>query len=125
MAESYPPVSPFAAGLRCRCPRCGVGRLFRGYLTVADKCSHCELDLKASDSGDGPAVFVIFIVGPIVTGLALWVEAAFEPPLWVHALLWIPAICGGSMLLLRPFKATMIALQYRHKSGEAGSATFD
>ena len=102
-----------------------MGRLFEGYLTVAKTCDHCGLDLKAADSGDGPAVFVIFIVGPIVTGLALWVQSVFEPPLWIHALLWIPAICGGSVLLLRPFKAVMIALQYRHKSGEAGSETFD
>lgn len=102
-----------------------MGRLFQGYLTVAEKCEHCELDLKASDSGDGPAVFVIFIVGPVVTGLAFWVEAAFEPPFWAHALLWIPAIVGGSMALLRPFKAVMIALQYRHKSGDAGTAKFD
>jgi uncharacterized protein (DUF983 family) len=125
MAESYPPQSPFATGLRCKCPRCGVGRLFDGYLTIAETCEHCGLDLKASDSGDGPAIFVIFIISPIVTGLALWVEAVFEPPLWLHAVLWTPTILGGSMLLLRPFKAVLVALQYRHKAGESGTETFD
>lgn len=125
MAEIFPPQSPFATGLRCRCPRCGTGRLFDGYLKIAATCEHCDLDLKASDSGDGPAVFVIFIIGPIITGLALWVETAFGPPLWLHAVLWIPAILGGAMLLLRPFKAVLIALQYRHRSGDTGSKTFD
>lgn len=125
MAESFPPQSPFSTGLRCRCPRCGVGRLFDGYLTIADTCEYCDLNLKASDSGDGPAIFVIFIIGPIVTALALWVEATFEPPIWLHALLWIPTILGGSMLLLRPFKAVLVALQYRHKAGASGTDTFD
>jgi uncharacterized protein (DUF983 family) len=99
--------------------------LFDGYLTIANTCEHCGLDLKASDSGDGPAVFVIFIIGPIVTGLAFWVQAAFAPPLWVHALLWTPTILGGSLLLLRPFKAILVALQYRHRAGEGGTNTFD
>jgi uncharacterized protein (DUF983 family) len=119
----YPPVSPFSAGIRCRCPRCGVGKLFVGYLTVAPRCSVCGLDLKAADSGDGPAVFVIFIVGPIVTGLALWVEVAFQPAYWVHMVLWGPAILAGSFVLLRPFKAVLIALQYRHRAGETGQPT--
>ncbi|NKB56096.1 MAG: DUF983 domain-containing protein [Alphaproteobacteria bacterium] len=125
MVDFFPPLSPYATGLRCRCPRCGVGRLFNGLLTVAARCTHCDLDFSASDSGDGPAVFVIFIVGPIATGLALWVEAAFAPPMWLHLVLWIPAILGGSIALLRPFKATLVALQYRHKAGEAGTRTFD
>ena len=125
MADSYPPLSPYATGLRCRCPRCGIGPLFDGLLTVSARCARCDLDLSAQDSGDGPAVFVIFIVGPIVVGLALWVEVTFVPPLWLHLVLWVPAIIGGSLLLLRPFKAILIALQYRHKAGEIGTRTFD
>jgi len=119
----FPPVSPFSAGIRCRCPRCGVGPLFAGFLTIAERCSACGLDLKAADSGDGPAVFVIFIVGPIITGLAFWVEVAFEPPYWLHMALWGPLILVGSLLLLRPFKATLVALQYRHRAGETGQRT--
>ena len=125
MADSYPPLSPYSTGLRCRCPRCGTGRLFSGFLTIAPRCTHCDLDFSAQDSGDGPAVFVIFIVGPIVTGLAFWFEFTYMPPMWVHLLLWIPAVLGGSLLLLRPLKAILVALQYRHKADEAGTRTFD
>lgn len=109
-------VSPFSAGLRCRCPRCGRGKLFRGLLTVAPVCTECGLDLKAEDSGDGPAVFVIFILGAAVVPLAILVETLFQPPEWVHLALWPPVIVAGTLGLLRPFKATMIALQYRHRS---------
>ncbi len=125
MADSGPPPSPFWAGLRSRCPRCGKGALFEGYLTVAPVCGVCGLDLSASDTGDGPAVFVIFIVGPIVTGLAFWFEIVFEPPLWVHMIIWTPVVIGGSLWLLRPFKAILVALQYRYKAGDAGTRTFD
>jgi uncharacterized protein (DUF983 family) len=124
MRRTTPAVSPFSAGLRCRCPRCGIGRLFDGFLTVADKCSVCGLDYSVADSGDGPAIFVIFIVGPIVTGFALWTEATFQPPYWVHVVLWGPAVLGGCLLLLRPFKATLVALQYRNRAGDTGHHTF-
>ena len=116
MAEDwYPPVSPFAAGLACKCPRCGRGRLYSGLLKVAARCEACGLDLAKQDSGDGPAVFVILILGFVVVGLALWVELAYEPPFWVHAVLWVPLILVGALVLLRPFKATLIALQFRHR----------
>jgi len=113
--DYYDPISPFRAGLTCRCPRCGRGRLFRGFLDVADRCEVCGLDFRSHDSGDGPAVFIILILGFVVVGLALWLELTFAPPLWVHLVLWFPLILGGSIGLLRPFKATLIALQYRHK----------
>lgn len=113
---SYPSISPIRAGLACRCPRCGRGKLYAGFLTVAPRCAVCGLDLSAQDSGDGPAVFIILILGFIVVGLALWTEIAFEPPFWVHAVLWPPVILGGSLLMLRPFKGVLIALQYRHRS---------
>ncbi|MBT5108795.1 MAG: DUF983 domain-containing protein [Rhodospirillaceae bacterium] len=119
VTASYPPLSAFSTGLRCRCPRCGVGKLFDGYLTIAATCGHCGLDLAASDSGDGPAIFVIFIVGPIVTGLALWTEVRFTPPIWVHMVLWLPMVLGGSIWLLRPFKAVLVALQYKHQAGDS------
>jgi uncharacterized protein (DUF983 family) len=111
-----PAPSPFAAGLLCRCPRCGVGPLFAGFLTVAPTCSHCDLDLAMADSGDGPAVFVIFIVGFVVVGFALILERLAEPPAWVHLVLEMPMILVGSFLLLRPFKATLIALQWANKA---------
>ncbi len=114
------PISPFRTGLACRCPACGEGRLFRGFLELVERCPVCGLDLSAADSGDGPAVFIILILGIVIVGLALVVEVEFEPPLWLHALIWPPLILGGALLLLRPFKATMIALQYKHKTHERG-----
>jgi len=106
-------VSPFAAGLACRCPRCGKGPLFAGYLKVAPVCTSCGLDLGFADSGDGPAIFVIFAVAPIVMILAFIVEALFHPAPWMHLVLWIPTVIVLTLLFLRPFKATMIALQYQ------------
>ena len=108
-------VSPFQAGLLCRCPNCGRGRLFAGILTVRARCAECGFDLHAHDVGDGAAVFVILILGFVVVGLALLVEARFEPPLWVHAVIWPFVIFGGAIAMLRPLKATLIALQFRHR----------
>ncbi|MEP7241700.1 MAG: DUF983 domain-containing protein [Devosia sp.] len=110
-------VSPFAAGWSCRCPRCGEGDLYAGFLKVAPRCQSCGLDLAFADSGDGPAVFVIFAVAPIVIILAFIVEALFHPAPWMHLVLWIPAVIILTLLLLRPFKATMIALQYQRHAG--------
>jgi uncharacterized protein (DUF983 family) len=101
------------SGLLCRCPRCGTGKLYAGYLKFTDRCTVCDLDYRFADAGDGPAVFVILIVA-----CALAVELNFQPPYWVHAVLWLPltlVICLG---LLPPFKATLFALQYRNQAGE-------
>jgi uncharacterized protein (DUF983 family) len=113
--------NPFAIGLSARCPRCGKGRLFKGFLGLEASCEACGLDYAFANSGDGPAVFIIFVVGFIVIGLAALVEALFHPPPFVHLMLWIPAVIVLSLALLRPFKATMIALQYRHQAEEGRS----
>ena len=110
----FAPVSVARAAFLCRCPRCGEGRLFTGLLTVRPACPSCGLDFSAEDAGDGPQVFVIFFLGLIVVGLAALVELKFAPPIWVHPVLWTPLIVGGAILLLRPLKAGLIALQYRH-----------
>tara|TARA_Y100000766_G_scaffold272588_1_gene272580 strand:+ start:1125 stop:1442 length:318 start_codon:yes stop_codon:yes gene_type:complete len=102
-----------------------MGRLFDSLLSVRPVCDICDLDLQAVDSGDGPAVFVMFIVGLAVVGLAFWLEVAFAPPYWLHMLIWPPLIVVGSIALLRLFKATQIALQFRNKAGEGGLNTFD
>lgn len=115
MADSL--VSPFSAGLRCTCPRCGEGALFSGFLKPAPRCESCGLDFTFADSGDGPAVFVIFAVAPIVILLAFITEALFHPAPWMHLVLWIPAVIVLSLLLLRPFKGVMIALQYQKQAG--------
>ena len=111
-------VSPWVAGLWCRCPRCGKGALFDGFLTPAKRCTVCGLDYSFADSGDGPAVFIMLIVGFVVTGGAVIVEALYSPPYWVHAALWLPLAIALPLLILRPFKATMIALQYANKAQE-------
>ncbi len=113
-ARHFAPVSITRAAFACRCPRCGEGRLFKGLLTVRPACPSCGLDFSAEDAGDGPQVFVIFFLGLIIVGLAVWVELKFAPPIWVHMLVWTPLILGGAILMLRPLKAGLIALQYRH-----------
>lgn len=113
-----PAPNPLLAGLKCRCPRCGEGRLFAGFLSVRPSCSECGLDFAFANSGDGPAVFIIFVVGFLVIGLAAVTEALFRPPPFIHLILWIPTVIVLSLLLIRPFKATMIALQYRHDAHE-------
>ena len=110
--------SPFVAGLRCRCPRCGEGALLQGFLTPRAQCEACGQDFSFADSGDGPAVFIMFIAGFLVVGAALLVELRYEPPFWVHAVLWIPAVLIVSLGLLRPLKGLMIALQYANKAEE-------
>src|SRR5579863_9674676 len=106
------------AGLSCACPRCGQGKLFQGFLTPRPRCEACELDYGFADSGDGPAVFIMFLAGFIVVGAALTVEALYHPPYWVHAALWIPLILIVTLGPLRPMKGLMIALQFHHKAGE-------
>jgi uncharacterized protein (DUF983 family) len=108
-------VSPLRVALACRCPRCGRGRLFAGLLNVRQACEICGLDLSAQDAGDGPAVFAILFLGIIVVGLAALVEINFSPPIWVHLLFWAPLILVGAVAMLRPLKAGLIALQYRHR----------
>ena len=113
-----PEPSVLAATLLARCPRCGKGRLFGGFLKIAPACKTCGLDFSAFEAGDGPAIFVILIVGAIVAGGALIVEVMFQPPYWVHALIWGPAILILSLGLLRPLKAGLIVLQYKHRAEE-------
>ena len=114
----FPPVDPVSAGLRGRCPRCGEGRMFSSVLSLAKRCGVCRLDYSFADAGDGPAVFVILIIGFIVVGLALWMEVSVNPPLWLHFLLWIPLTLVLSLVALRLIKGVLIALQYSNKAAE-------
>ena len=114
--------SPFGAGIRCRCPACGRGALFRGFLTVVPECGVCGQDLRAHEEGDGPAVFAILVLGAVMVALALLAEVHFRPPLWLHAVLWTPLTVAGAMALLRPLKATLIALQFRNRPEDYDAA---
>ena len=109
---------PIGRGLAGRCPRCGGGKLFAGYLTLALRCTKCGLDYSFADAGDGPAIFVILIAGFVVVGAALVVEIQYHPPIWVHALLWGPLILITTLVPLRALKGLLIALQYHHKAAE-------
>ncbi|PKQ07359.1 MAG: hypothetical protein CVT73_08765 [Alphaproteobacteria bacterium HGW-Alphaproteobacteria-12] len=111
--------SSIEAGLRACCPRCGKGKLYDGFLTLAPGgCRECGLDYGFADAGDGPAVFIMMIAGFLVVGLALWVEVTWSPPYWLHAVLWIPLTLLLTIGLLRPLKGWLVAQQYRHKARE-------
>ena len=110
--------SPIVAGLTCRCPRCGKGKLFEGFLSLRQRCDVCGLNYNFADAGDGPAVFIILLAGFVVVGCALVVEFKYAPPFWVHAMLWAPLILATTLLPLRPMKGLMIALQFHHKAAE-------
>ena len=116
----YPNLSPLRTGLACRCPRCGRGKLFNGLLTLAEACPVCQLDYRKADSGDGPAVFLIFILGALAVGLLFVFQFVLELPEWLTWLLLITLVLGGALALLRPAKAIMIALQYKHRVGGFG-----
>lgn len=110
--------TPISRGLRGRCPRCGEGSLFRGFLTLRPRCESCGLDLSFADAGDGPAVFVILFGGFLVVFAALITEVLFRPPFWLHALLWLPLILIVTLVPLRLIKGLLIDLQYHHKAQE-------
>ncbi len=114
--DDFPPIPAISTGLAGRCPRCGLGRLFKGFLTVAPRCEHCGLDFAFADSGDGPAVFVTLAVGTIVVGLALILDVAYEPPIWVHLVISLPLAVILCLGVLRPAKGVLVALQYRNKA---------
>lgn len=117
-ANAPPPVPALKAALTARCPRCGEGPLFRGPLALRDRCEKCGLDYKFIDTGDGPAIFGIMILGFLVLGGALIVEFKIGPPLWVHLLLWGVGTPLLALALLRFLKALLIALQFKHKAEE-------
>lgn len=114
----YPPIEPIQAGMKGRCPRCGEGKLFSGYLQVKDRCGVCGLDYGFADAGDGPAIFVMLIVGFIVVGLALWMEVNYGPPIWLHMVLWIPLTLVLCLAALKVIKGILITLQYANKAEE-------
>ncbi|CAN7564858.1 DUF983 domain-containing protein [Phenylobacterium sp. LjRoot225] len=111
--------NPFLAGLTGRCPNCGEGRLYEGFLKVAPQCEACGFDLAAADSGDGPAVFVILIAGFVVAFAALFTEVALHPPVWVHLIVWLPATLILCLALLRPTKGLLLASQFKNKASES------
>ena len=111
-------LNPFLAGALGRCPNCGRGPLYAGFLTLPEACADCGYPLAKADSGDGPAVFVIMIVGFLIVFSALLTEIAYHPPVWVHLVVWLPLGAGLCLGLLRPMKGLMIAAQIRNKASQ-------
>jgi uncharacterized protein (DUF983 family) len=119
MAEDHAHLpSPYSTGLAGRCPRCGEGKLFEGFLKLRPRCVACGLDYGFADSADGPAVFIMLIAGFAVLGAALAVEIAYEPPIWLHLVMWLPLALIVCLALLRPMKGLAVSLQYVHKAQE-------
>lgn len=118
-SEGQPGFVP--AALFGLCPQCGERSLFAGAARFASKCGKCGLDFDRFNVGDGPAAFLTMILGAIVVGLALWVEFTFHPPVWVHALLWIPLTAGATLWGLRVGKAALLISEYRRRAHEAGA----
>lgn len=92
--------------------------MFAGLFSLAKRCGVCGLDYDFADAGDGPAVFVILIIGFIVVGLALWMEVSYGPPLWLHFLLWVPLAIILSLTALRLIKGVLVALQFANKAAQ-------
>ncbi|HPF77914.1 MAG TPA: DUF983 domain-containing protein [Alphaproteobacteria bacterium] len=108
------------SGLACKCPKCGKGALYPALFnpTLNDKCPDCGLDLAKNDSADGPAVFLIFILGFLLVPMALIFDHVFSPPLWVHAVLWGSIAIAMTLGALKPLKSYIIYLQYKHRQSD-------
>jgi uncharacterized protein (DUF983 family) len=118
MTTACNPPSALAAGLRCRCPGCGQGKLFRGFLTLAGSCDRCGQSFDFADPADGPAFFVMTGVGVLVIALWAWWAVVAQPPVWAQMAVVFPAMIGGCLGALRPVKAWLVAEQFVHKAGE-------
>lgn len=119
MTENYDQdLSPVTTGIAGKCPRCGRGKLFDGYLTVAGACSSCGLSYEFADGGDGAAWFVMLFVCVVGVGSILGVEVAYSPPFWVHALIAIPVLVILPLVLLRPVKGMLLNQQWKTEARE-------
>lgn len=106
--------------MTCCCPKCEKGHLFDGFWSFdfVKKCDHCGLDLSKSDVGDGGAVVLIFVLGTILTPLAIWLEFAFAPPIWVHMVLWGVISIGLTLASIKPLKSYILGLQYKYRASD-------
>lgn len=123
MTSVLPDPGPLRIALTCKCPRCGQGDLYKpGFLNanVNEVCATCGFPLGKNDSADGPAVLMIFVLGALLVPLALLLEFTLAPPLWLHVVLWGIVAVGLTLWALRPLKAYVIALQFKHRPGDMG-----
>jgi uncharacterized protein (DUF983 family) len=115
---ALPEPTAAATALRGLCPRCAAPTLYKGLASFQPKCRACGLDYSGFNVGDGPAAFLIFLIGGLITGLAIWLELAAEPPFWVHILLWLPLTTVAVVGSLRMSKGLLLALEYKHRARE-------
>ncbi|MFS8038701.1 DUF983 domain-containing protein [Xanthobacter sp. AM11] len=121
--KNWPPLSPLSTGLRGRCPRCGEGHMFHGFLTLAPSCEVCGLDFSFADPADGPAFFVMcFACVPAVV-FGIWLEVAFQAPYWVHLVTTLPLLLATCIPPLRPLKGWLVASQYFYRAEEGRRVT--
>jgi uncharacterized protein (DUF983 family) len=118
MEQSAAGTSILKVGLLGRCPRCGKGHLFKGFLTLAPRCEVCGLDYSFADPADGPAFFVMMTMAFPVVAFAVWIELTYNPPLWVHLVTTLPFLLLACVPILRPFKGLLVASQYVNKAAE-------
>ena len=114
-------------GLFCRCPDCGKGRLFDGFLRVRDTCTNCGTELHHHRADDAPPYFTMVIVGHLVVGAVLWAEIVYSPPVWLHMVIWLPLTLILSLFLLRPIKGIIVGVQWalRMHGFGGGDAEFE
>lgn len=125
LLTQYDNPTSLQAGLTCRCPRCGEGKLFAGFLRLAKRCDRCGQDFSFADPADGPAFFVMTGVGIVVIAIWAWAVVAWNPPLWVQFATVFPALLAGCLGTLRPVKAWLVAEQYIHKASEGGASSVE
>ncbi len=121
MPDDAAPKAPtplLRAAIQARCPRCENAPLFAGWVKFAPRCRACGLDYEQFNVGDGPAAFLILIVGALITAMALVLQVRAEPPFWVHIILWVPLTTALVILSLRASKAALLILEYRNKARE-------
>ena len=115
---SQPHESALQLGIQGRCPRCGEGHIFKGYLSLAQECEVCELDYSFADPADGPAFFAMWIGSIPALVFGIWLETSLDAPLWVHFITTFPLILLGCLAVLRPAKGWLVCSQYKHKAEE-------
>jgi uncharacterized protein (DUF983 family) len=108
-------------GRKGRCPRCGEGRMFRSWLKIVDRCERCGLDYRFASPDDGPAFFSLCIIALPLIAFVVWLQVAYDPPVWVHLVTSVPFMAAGTLLPLRPIKGWLVASQYVNKAQEAGT----
>lgn len=123
--EEEPLSKAIMKGLKGKCPQCGDGKLFTGFLEIKGSCAVCGFDYGSIDTADGPAFFIMTIVGFVIVIGAYILEVTVHPPVWVHMVVWMPMIVLLSIALLRPFKGVMAALQHRFSAGPLGANDLD